>query len=277
MKFLYIDESGNNPSDQYLVFFALQIDAYKLKKAMKDARPLLAKVSMAYPDALKELKASSLVNGKRGWGKVDPGVRKRLFIELCGFVNEIGAEALTYVLDHSAYRSAVAAGTSPSWASTPWLTGATTMALLIQKYNQGAKNNKGLSVVIFDDNRMELPSLSDFLMKSSKDMDECYERQRKSEPFDHIIDTAFAIKSEHSRLVQISDACSYALRRRAELGPGGQAEAWPGEQAFIEEATAAFADRIRFPSKIWVPNPPCENAKWVRDSGLRNLNKWVKP
>ena len=39
----------------------------------------------------------------------------------------------------------------------------------------------------------------------------------KKDRFDHIINTAFAIKSDHSSMVQVADAISYVYRRHLEL------------------------------------------------------------
>jgi hypothetical protein len=50
--------------------------------------------------------------------------------------------------------------------------------------------------------------------------------------FDQIINTAFAIKSHHSSLVQVADAICYVYRRHLELA--SQAEAWAGEKAYYQ-------------------------------------------
>lgn len=276
MKFVYVDESGNNGEDRFLVFYGIQIDGYRLKKAMRDVMPVFRKVANAYPEELREIKSSKMVNGKSGWRNVDAEIRKSLFLELCGFTNEIGARAHAIVLDRRAYNDSKIDYAATPWRSTSWLAGATTIALFAQKANQGELNNKGLTVLIFDDNKAELPKLSEFLISSSPDADEYYERGKKSEPFEHIVDTAFAIRSEHSTLVQISDACAYAIRRRAELTVGGDEEEWEGERAFIEKAISRFSGRIHCPSKIWVKNPSCEAAAWIRDVGINNFDKWVK-
>lgn len=276
MKFVYVDESGNNGEDRFLVFYGIQIDGYRLKKAMLDVRPVLKKVSDAYPGDLREIKSSRLVNGKSGWRNVDAEVRKGLFLDLCGFTNTIGAKAYAIVLDRRAYAAANVDLAVTPWRSTPWLAGATAIALFSQRTNQRERNNKGLTVLIFDDNKAELPKLSEFLISSSTDADEYYGRKAKSDPFDHIIDTAFAIKSEHSTLVQISDACAYAIRRRAELSLGGNEEAWDGEKAYIENAFGLFSGRIQCPTKIWVKNPFCEAATWIKDIGISNFDKWIK-
>lgn len=243
---------------------------------MRDARTLLESVSNAYPETLRELKASKFVNGRGGWRRVNPDLRKQLFLNLCDYINQVTATAFCYILDQTKFMTSKDEGSLPSWARTPWLASATTIAMFVQRENQKQKSNKGLSVIIFDDNKTELPRLSDFLLNSAPDVDTFYEKPSNVEPFDHVVNTAFAIKSEHSRLVQISDACAYALRRRAEIELGQQSEAWNGEREFIEQAVSKFANRIKFPTKTWVGSPSCDAARWLKDHGVSNLNKWVK-
>ena len=50
---------------------------------------------------------------------------------------------------------------------------------LIQKKMQGIKNSKGLTVVIMDDNKFEMPKLSDALYKGDEWYDGLYKIQRE--------------------------------------------------------------------------------------------------
>ena len=71
--------------------------------------------------------------------------------------------------------------------------------------------------------------------------------------FDHIINTSFAIKSNHSSLVQVADALSYVYRRHLELM--NTPEAYPGEQAYYAGLVATL-DGAR--EKVGrAPNVPC--------------------
>lgn len=274
MKFLYVDESGNN-SEPYLVFFGLYVDGYRLKKVMSMARPLLQAIADAYPENLPELKSTRLVNGVGAWRQVDANRRKALFRTLTRFVAEAGCHGYTYLLSRRAYSTLRNRPPLPTWATNEWQTGAMSLCMFLQKDNNDVKNNKGLSVLIFDDNQAELPRLSEFLLQSTPDVDEYYERKRRTEPFDQIIDTAFSIKSDHSHLIQISDACAFALRRCAEIELAGKAEAWQGEASFFRSAVNDFSGRVKFPSRTWVANPPCDVARLIKTLGIENLNRWV--
>ena len=224
---------------------------------MREVRPILDELKDAYPGELRELKSSRLVNGIGAWRQVAADERKRLFLRLCGYPTSAATHAYTFVLDRQEYQASQNAGNLPVWAPTPWLASATALSMFIQRDHQGLSKNKGLTVLIFDDNKVELPKLSEFLIQSSQDVDSYYERPGRAEPFDQIIDTAFAIKSDHSRLVQISDACAFAIRRRAEIQIGADAEKWDGELDFFNDAVSAFASRVKFPTKTWVRRPYC--------------------
>ena len=52
----------------------------------------------------------------------------------------------------------------------------------------------------------------------------------KADRFDQIVNTVFAIKSDHSSLVQVADAISYVYRRRLELATA--TEEWAGEKQY---------------------------------------------
>lgn len=277
MKFLYVDESGNEGNAPFLTFFGFYVDGYRLKNVMSQARPLLGAISDAYPENLRELKSSRLVNGVGAWRRVDATERKRLFRTLTNFVSAAGCHGYAYVLSRQQYTSLKEKGRLSDWTSNEWQIGALALCMFLQRDNRDVKNNKGLSVLIFDDNQAELPRLSDFLLRSSEDVDSYYERKRRSEPFDQIIDTAFSIKSDHSRLVQIADACAFALRRRAELELGQQQEDWQGEADFYRQAVEDFAPRMKFPSKTWITKPHCAAATVLKELGITNLNKWVCP
>jgi len=105
---------------------------------------------------------------------------------------------------------------------------------------QGIEKNKGHTVFICDDNKQEMANLSDALYKADLWFDPIYlQTSKKKAPaqrFDQIINTAFAIKSHHSSLVQVADAVSYAYRRHLELK--SDEEEWDGELEYFASLVA---------------------------------------
>ena len=124
-----------------------------------------------------------------------------------------------------------------------WLASAMYTCCLVQKKMQGISGRKGLTVFIMDDNKREMPKLSNALYERSAWYDELYEQQTRrrgklvwvsrsfDDRFDQIVNTSFAVKSDHSSLVQVADAISYIYRRHLELMSG--TERWHGEREFF--------------------------------------------
>jgi len=76
--------------------------------------------------------------------------------------------------------------------------------------------------------------------------------------FDQIINTAFAIKSNHSSLIQVADAVAYVYRRQLELRT--TPEAYPGEKALYE----GWAQIIEPSREVLGRCPDCEGAAFYR-------------
>jgi hypothetical protein len=244
MKFAYVDESGDKSQSDVFVMAGLLIDAYRLRKYTAEFDALIRDFLDKHPGAPKELKTKQLVNGGGGWSAVDANHRKQFVSEIC----DLGISCSTIyaiALSFGAFEEALDdVAHAPPFANNYWVAAAMFVAALIQKRVQGQSNNKGLTVLIFDDNKVDMPKVSDRLYTADPWFDSLYQvrktvrgtrkwiGRKPANRFDHIINSAFAIKSEHSSLVQVADAVSYAYRRHLELH--SVAEAWAGEKTYYD-------------------------------------------
>lgn len=248
MKFIYIDESGSRDQGDVFVMCGLMVDAYKLRKKTEDFDRLLEALFAKHPGNRADFKTSRFINGKGGWREIDAVERKDFLKNVCELAVENGGKIFGLGLSFSAFDVATAAGHAQPVGTTYWLASAMFTASLVQKKMQVVKNSKGLTVVIMDDNKAEMPKLSGELYQGNAWFDGLYQMQgkkrgktvwlerSKKDRFDHIINTAFAIKSDHSSMVQVADAISYVYRRDLELQT--VAEAWVGEKAYYAELVA---------------------------------------
>ena len=226
----------------------LMVDAYKLRKKTEDFDRRLEALFALHPGNRADFKTSRFINGNGGWNAVDATERKAFLKQVCELAIENGGKAFGIGLSFSALDAAVGGGHEQPFNANYWLAAAMFTACLVQKKMQGVKNGKGLTVVIMDDNQREMPKLSDGLYRGNAWFDGLYQvrgkkrgktvwlDRTKSNRFDHIINTAFAIKSDHSSMVQVADAISYAYRRHLELT--SVVEAWPGEKDYYAELVA---------------------------------------
>lgn len=253
MKFAYVDESGNAEEGDAFVMAGLLIDAYRLRKYTSSFDKSLSSFLSKHPSAPKELKTKAFINGKGGWSIVPSDERKKFLTDMCELASEVSKiygfgmsfQAFDHVCADKNY-------TLPC-GKNYWALNGMFISGLIQKKMQGQPNNKGLTVLIFDDNKAHMPKVSDGLYLAEPWFDGLYQQNKKvrgksqwctppqHERFDQIINTAFAIKSEHSSLVQLADAVSYVYRRYLELAM--QPEAYVGEQSFYATLVKKLDDK----------------------------------
>lgn len=240
MKFAYIDESGSTDEGDFFVMAGIVIDAYRLRKCTTTFDELIHTFLSKHPSSPKELKTKTFIAGRSGWSKIAPDERKEFLKKLCILAAEY-SEVFVYALS---FDKILAADTTKLPVKSYWLSAAMFVSSSIQKQMRKISNNKGNTVLVFDDNEKEMKSLSSILSQADEWFDGLYQTQVKKrgktiwQPmskhmrFDQIINTAFAIKSEHSSLVQVADAVSYVYRRHLEILSAG--EDYPGEKEYYD-------------------------------------------
>lgn len=244
MKFIYVDESGGRDQGDVFVMCGLMVDAYKLRKKTADFDAKLEAILSQHPGTRGDLKTKRFINGAGAWGQVDPQERKDFLRDICELAVANGGKVYALGMSFERFDEAVAAGHGQPFGASYWMAGAMFVSALVQKKMQGVANSKGLTVFIMDDNKQEMPRLSDALYLCSDWYDGLYQcrgtkrgkrvwlDRKPKDRFDQIINTAFAIKSDHSSLVQVADALSWVYRRHLELVQGP--EAYAGERAYYQ-------------------------------------------
>ncbi|WP_424975346.1 DUF3800 domain-containing protein [Dinoroseobacter sp. S124A] len=242
MKFIYVDESGASDQGDVFVMCGLMVDAYKLRKKTADFDAKLEELFARHPGARTELKTKRFINGAGAWGQIDGEERKQFLTEVCELAVANGGKIFGIGLSFEAFDTAANNGHEHPFGNSYWIGSAMFTSSIVQKKMQGVSGGKGLTVVIMDDNKREMANYSDALYSCDPWYDGLYQIQKRRRGsmvwvdrtarnrFDHIINTSFAIKSNHSSLVQVADALSYVYRRHLELMD--EAEAYPGEQAY---------------------------------------------
>lgn len=243
MKFAYIDESGSAEEGDVFVMAGLLIDAYRLRKYTTRFDRQLAAFLGKHPSAPNELKTKAFINGRGGWSVVSAEDRKLFLTEVCELAAEVSS-IYGFGMSFAGLHAARNTYSTPC-SGNYWALNGMFVSSLIQKKVQGKENNKGLTVLIFDDNKAHMPKVSDGLYLAEPWFDALYQQTKKvkgknqwcelkqEQRFSHIINTAFAIKSQHSSLVQVADAVSYVYRRHLELT--AEPESWAGERLFYAD------------------------------------------
>ena len=252
MKFVYVDESGGRDQSDVFVMVGLLVDAYRLRRKTADFDDLLSELLRRHPGHPDELKTKRFINGGGGWSVVPPDERKQFLRDICTLAAD-GGKLFGIGVSFDNFDAAIAANHNHLTGNSYWLAAGLFITALVQKKMQTVSGKKGLTVLVMDDNKREMPNLSDLLYKAHPWLDGLYQVRSRirgntvwknrtvANRLDQIINTAFAIKSEHSSLVQVSDAVSFIYRRHLELRT--EAEAYPGETEFFEELVGIIEPR----------------------------------
>lgn len=248
MKFIYVDESGGRDQGDVFAMCGQMVDAYKLRKKTADFDEKLEVIFENHPGTRGDLKTKRFINGQGAWNQIPAQERKDFLREVCQLAVANGGKIYGVALSFERFDAALAGNHGHPFGNSYWIAGAMLVSCLIQKKMQGVANAKGLTVFIMDDNKQEMATLSDGLYKCPDWYDGLYKcrttkrgksvwvNRKPKDRFDQIINTAFAIKSDHSSLVQVADAISWIYRRHLELK--NVDEAYDGERAYYHELVA---------------------------------------
>jgi Protein of unknown function (DUF3800) len=262
MKFSYVDESGDHSQGDVFVMAGVLIDAYRLRKYTASFDKMIVEFLAKHPGAPTELKTKAFINGAAGWSQVDATERKKFLGEICDLAAEC-AKIFGVAFSFEAFKKA--AEREGIFTKSHWLSAAMFIAALVQKKMQDEPRNKGMTVLICDDNKKEMPDLADALHEAHPWFDPIYQTSRKKggvsvwqnvpngKRFEQIVNCAFAIKSHHSSLIQVADVVSYIYRRHLELKT--EREGWDGEQKYF----AGLVDKLEPRRELLGRNPggPC--------------------
>lgn len=156
MKICYVDESGNQSTDPCLIMVGLLVDALRLHRTREEFGDIFDTVKENFEEDLKELKGSKMLFGRDRWRKIDPAIRKGIAERLCAWLCERKHHVVLAAIDKAKFEKQKSSSL-PDFTNDPWLASAVHVALQVQKSNQGKSHNKGLTFLVFDENKANSP------------------------------------------------------------------------------------------------------------------------
>ncbi len=159
MKLAYVDESGDQGQSDVFVMAGILIDAYRLRKYTTKFDHMIGDFLAKHPGSPQELKTKAFINGDGGWSKIDPVERKDFLRQICDLIVDC---ATIYAVGFSFLRfdAASKAGHGHPFGNNYWLGAALFVSAILQKRMQD-RGNKGLTILICDDNKQGMGLLAD--------------------------------------------------------------------------------------------------------------------
>jgi hypothetical protein len=196
------------------------------------------------------------------WRNIEPQKRKDVTEHRCGWLKKRKHHIVLSAVDRARLQTRKSPRL-PMFCSDPWLTAAAHIALQVQKANQSMTHNKGVTFLIFDENKSKADVLAELLWDPPSWTDDYYDKPNKQERFGQLIDSAFTVKSHHAGLVQVADVFAYVFRRYCELRDFHIAEEWSGESHFLNECVGILSGSLLPKPTRWPARTTSACAKWL--------------
>ena len=233
MKFCYIDESGFG-AEPYAVMVGIIVDASRMHLAKSEWNGLLALLSRLIRRTIPEIHACDFYPGNGVWRGLSGDQRSRVAAAIFHWLNDRKHLIIYSAIDKGLYNAKLNDGSMPREIDTPWKFLALHLTLGIQKNFQSMRNNKGNTVLVFDNNERNSHSFCDLIDNPPSWTDAYYGKGPRQDRLDQIIDVPFFVDSRHASLIQMADFSAYFLRRYAEIMTGTIPSRYRDEQSKVE-------------------------------------------
>lgn len=236
----YVDESGHcgrryNAEQPVEVLCGVLTDASKLFKTQREHSEII-QILREQEIPLEELKASEAYRGRKSWAKVNPNVRDRIFELILQWAQERACKYVICPIDTNKFFEQKKAGCEVSATlCNPYETGAMNVVLAIERLQKTKKNNKGKTLIIFDEQKDHDKNILN-LLEGDLSFTDPYtgfsprpRAKKQPQRLDQIIDVPHFSKSHLSVLIQIADWVAFIVNKYLLLTVFGEAEKYEGE------------------------------------------------
>lgn len=244
MKFCYVDESGTG--DQPVAVMAgVIIDAYRMRPTKNDWVELLSHLADIVGREVEEFHTRDFYAGNGPWRGLRGEERKAVVTEVFAWY-AARRHQIVYSVIHKRKYDALGDGHEfRDSIGSIWTTLGLHVTLALQKEHQTKPNNKGNTVLVFDNHDRDQTRFTELLLDPPAWTDTFYRRNVKKRRLDQIVDVPHFVDSKHVGLIQLADCIAYFLRRHIEIVEGLVPEAYEGEASIVGRwADAAFAQAI---------------------------------
>jgi len=233
---------------------------------------------------VRELKAAEAYRGRKAWGAVSAEVRKEVFKRVLEFARERSCKYFIAPIDSQKFFARKNQGCSIAQRlAFPYEAGAMNVVLGVQRHQQGAKNNKGMTFMVFDEQQGHDTNLKGLLLRPDKlEWTDAYtgyvvsKRAKNPTPrLDQIFDIPYFSPSHGSIVIQLADWAAFVVNRYLQMTAYRMPESYDGELDVITEwyeivgASKVNHTAMEPPGKAEI----CEFYKAVRPTGW-SMKQW---
>ncbi|MBN8684406.1 MAG: DUF3800 domain-containing protein [Chitinophagales bacterium] len=275
----YIDESGHcgeklNPQQPVEVLFGVVTDVTKLFKTNREHNGML-KILEDENIPITEVKSANIYRGRGDWQGVKPERRVEFIDQVLSWAVARTCKFIVCPIDSSKFFDRKAKGCRyANLLKYPYEAGAVNVVLALQRDKAGKKNNKGKTLVVFDEQGGHDKNLSaifdlDLSFSDGYTGYRCPPRAKNKPPrLEEVIDIPFFSKSHISPLIQVADLGAFVVNRYLLLTVYGKPESYQNELEVITKWYTILGQNAINHTNI---NPP------MRSDGLCQFYTSVRP
>ena len=234
MKFCYLDESGTG-SEPIAVMVGIITDHHRMKPTKSDWNTLLKTLSDTTGRQVKEIHTLDLYAGNSPFRQLDSTQRTHLINEIFKWLKERKHDIVYTAVNKLDFVTNIQQELFFKDIGTLWRHMAFHTALSLQKYLQGFEKNKGNCVLIFDNKVNDQEKFTRLILNPPQWSDTYYDKRRKQEQLDQIVDVPHFVDSKEVGLIQLADFLCFFLRKHIELELKLATPKYDGEGSIIKE------------------------------------------
>jgi uncharacterized protein DUF3800 len=243
MYLCYVDESGfsrkgYDNSQPVQVMAGIFPNLYGYHKSDAECKKVFNLINETVP--IKEIKARDIYRGGGRWHKETDSTRNRIIEFYLNWLIDRNHKVIISAIDNKKFFDLKDDGPYSEILKVinhPYILGGLHIALVVQSSNRNKNQNKGKTLLIFDEQSRFEDSLAELIYEPPEFVDEFVKFDMKKEEtrLNQIIDTAFFVKSHHSTMAQVADVIAYLFRLFLGLNYYGKEEAYDGEKNRINK------------------------------------------
>lgn len=240
MKFCYLDESGTG-HEPFAVMVGIIVDSHRMHLTKKDWADLLLKLSRKLGKEIKEFHTREFYRGNGPWRGLPGNERAEIIDLMLQWLKERKHKITFCAVDKEAYFKDVKINPRLKEFHSLWCFMAFHQTLVIQKHFQKEEKTKGNTVLIFDREVMEEKSFCSLIFNPPTWTDYYYNKDKKQDRLDQIVDVPYFGDSEQVHLLQVADLIAYFIRLYLEIVKGTSNESYVGELEFLK----SFIEKVK--------------------------------
>lgn len=234
MKFCYCDETGTG-EEPFAVLLGVVVDGTRMHVTKKDWSDFLAALSEIIGKNLQELHTRNFYSGNGVWKGLNGHQRSAVIDFFIEWFSKRKHHVVFCAVDKARFRAFKDAAELPEGVDTVWKAMGFHVALAMQKRFQSESKNKGNTVFIFDEEVKEEVKFQKLILSPPAWSETYYDRGKKQQPLDQIVDAPYFADSKNVGLIQVADFLSYFVRRYIEIITNAVPAAYAEEGAKIEQ------------------------------------------